>query len=155
MSKTSFFVAFILCMTLAWSFSPLAAQQGDAEKEYAKAKLLLGDATRAGQAGGEASALEKYGEALILLRQITVKNPSWKQEELSASFLEAESGYIRTLTGIVVKLQNASMQGGEIANQQAEILGKINLITTKNAEIMKFLSENRDLIEKVSSSIGR
>ncbi|MDY6990960.1 MAG: hypothetical protein SWQ30_23200 [Thermodesulfobacteriota bacterium] len=103
--------------------------------------------------GGDSSALEKYGEALIILRRITVKDPTWKQAEVSASLSEAEAGYIRTLTGAVVKLQNASIQRSEIAKQQAEILTKINALMKKNSEIMEFLLENRDLIEKVDSSL--
>jgi len=152
MRKCGMCAAVFLCASLVMGVSSLAAQATGPEKDYGKARLLLNDAKRASQAGGEASALEKYGEALIMLRQVAAKDPSWKQEEVSAALTEAEAGYIRTLTGAVVKLQNASIQRSEIAKQQAEILAKINALVTKNNEMMKFLLENRDLIEKVESS---
>lgn len=153
MRKVRSCTAAALCGLLLLGVSPLATRAADQDKEYGKARLLLNDAKRASQVGGDSSALEKYGEALIILRRITVKDPTWKQAEVSASLSEAEAGYIRTLTGAVVKLQNASIQRSEIAKQQAEILTKINALMKKNSEIMEFLLENRDLIEKVDSSL--
>lgn len=147
MSKFGKCTAVFICASLVLGISSLTAQAADPEKDYGKARLLLSDAKRAIQAGGEASGLEKYGEALIMLRQIEVKDPSWKQGEVSAALAEAEAGYIRTLTGAVVKLQNASIQRSAIVKQQAEILAKINVLVTKNSEIMTYLVENRDLIE--------
>lgn len=153
MRRFGLITVFLLCATMVLGVASLTGQDADLEKDYGKAKLLLVDAKRAAQAGGEASTLEKYGEALIMLRQIGVKDPSWKQGEVSASLAEAEAGYVRTLTGMVVKLQNASIQRGEIAKQQAQILAKIGALMTKNEEMMKFLAENRDLIEKVDSAL--
>jgi len=143
-----------MIVPLALYSAPLYGQEAKPEQMYGKAERLLGDAKRAAQAGGEATALEKYGEALIAFKQVRLKDPSWKPDEVNAAISEAEAGYIRTLSGTVVSLQNMALQREAIAKQQAEIIEKLNLLVSKNAEMMKFLNENRDLIERIESSPG-
>ncbi len=144
----------VLVVSAMWCVSPVFGQEAKPEDDYSKVKRLLSDARSAAKAGGEASALEKYGEALIILNQIGRKSPSWKTNEVQASLSEAEAGYIRTLTGIVVKLQNVTTQRKDIVKQQGEAIKKIDTLVDKNEKVMKFLLENRDLIEKIEGSLG-
>lgn len=154
MRNTALFSVFLMIVSLALCTAPLYGQEAKPEQMYGKAERLLGDAKRAAQAGGEATALDKYGEALIAFKQVRLKDPSWKPAEVDAAISEAEAGYIRTLSGTVVSLQNMALQREAISKQQAEIIKKLNLLVNKNAEMMKFLTENRDLIERIESSPG-
>lgn len=147
------FLLLVLAMAAStWCVLPAWCRSAKPEKEYAKVKMLLSDAKRAAQVGAEASALEKYGEALVLIKQIERKNPKWKRDEVRKSLANAESGYIRTLTGMVIRLQNVATQRGEITKQQDEIIKKMGILVNQNAQIMKFLQENRDLIERIETS---
>ena len=148
-------VAVAVMVVWAAGLSSVSGREAKPEQELGRAKAALGEAKRAVQAGAEATAVDKYGEALIALRRIERKDPSWKQEEVGAALAESEAGYIRTLTGMVVKLQALADQRAELAGQQGEIIKKIDILVKNNAEMMKFLEKNRDLIEKIEATLGR
>ncbi|MDP8249075.1 MAG: hypothetical protein P9M00_13120 [Candidatus Tritonobacter lacicola] len=155
MRNTALFSVFLMIVSLALGATPIYGQEAKPEQMYDKAERLLGDAKRDAQAGGEVTALEKYGEALIVFKQVRLKDPSWKPAEVDAAVSEAEAGYIRAVTSTVVSLQNMALQREAISKQQAEIIEKLNLLVNKNAEMMKFLTENRDLIESIEGTLGK
>jgi len=155
MRNTALFSVFLMIVPLALYSAPLYGQEAKPEQMYGKAERLLEDAKRAAQAGVEATVLEKYGETLIAFNQVRLKDPSWKPDKVNAAISETEAGYIRAMTSTVVSLQNMALQREAISKKQTEIIEKLNLLVNKNADMIKFLTKNRDLIERIEGTLGK